>query len=41
MRWTCKSCTTLFDYSMKTRKKCGEKVWPDAEEFEEFKKTKA
>ena len=40
-RWTCKSCKTPFGYGMKTCKKCGEKVWSDAEEFEEFKKAKA
>ncbi|MDD4873079.1 MAG: DUF3795 domain-containing protein [Kiritimatiellae bacterium] len=40
-RWACKKCSTPFGYGMKTCKKCGEKVYSDAEEFEEFKKEKA
>jgi len=40
-RWTCKKCQTPFGYGMTACKKCGEKIWSDAEEFAEFKKTKA
>lgn len=40
-RWQCKKCQTPFGYGMKTCKKCGEKVYTDADEFEEFKKAKA
>lgn len=40
-RWTCKKCQTPFGYGMTVCKKCGEKVWSDAEEFAEFKKSKA
>jgi len=39
-RWTCKKCGTPFGYGMTACKKCGEKVWSDAEEFAEFKKAK-
>lgn len=37
-RWTCKSCQTPFGYGMTTCKKCGEKVYSDAEELSDFKK---
>jgi hypothetical protein len=40
-RWACKKCGTAFGYGMTACKKCGEKVWSDAEEFAEFKKSKA
>lgn len=40
-RWVCKKCQTPFGYGMKTCDKCGEKVYSDAEEFEEFKKNRA
>ena len=40
-RWACAKCQTPFGYAMKTCKKCGEKIYSDAEEFEEFKKEKA
>jgi hypothetical protein len=39
-RWTCQKCQTPFGYGMKTCKKCGEKVYSDEEEFDEFKKGK-
>lgn len=39
-RWTCKKCGAPFGYGMTACKKCGEKVWSDAEEFAEFKNTK-
>ena len=37
-RWTCKKCGTAFGYGMTVCKKCGEKIYSDAEEFAEFKK---
>ena len=40
-RWSCKKCGAPFGYGMTACKKCAEKVWSDAEEFAEFKKTKA
>ena len=39
-RWTCKKCQTPFGYGMSACKKCGEKIYSDAEEFAEFKKAK-
>ena len=39
-RWTCKKCGAAFGYCMTTCKTCGAKVWSDADEFAEFKKTK-
>ena len=39
-RWTCPKCQTPFGYGMKTCKKCNEKIFSDAEEFDEFKKNK-
>lgn len=39
-RWTCKKCQAPFGYGMTACKKCGEKIWSDAEEFAEFKKAK-
>jgi len=40
-RWTCKKCGAAFGYGMTTCKACGEKIYSDAEEFAEFKKSKA
>jgi hypothetical protein len=39
-RWTCKSCGAPFGYGMTACASCGAKVWSDAEEFAEFKKSK-
>jgi len=39
-RWTCKKCGAAFGYGVTACKKCGEKVWSDAEEFAEFKTAK-
>ena len=40
-RWTCKTCGAAFGYGDKACRKCGGKIYTDAEEFAEFKKTKA
>jgi hypothetical protein len=40
-RWSCKKCGAAFGYGLTACKKCGEKVWSDAEEFDEFKKLKS
>lgn len=39
-RWTCQNCKAPFCYGTKACKKCGEKVYSDEEEFEDFKKAK-
>ena len=40
VRWTCEKCKTPFAYGMTSCPKCGEAIYSDAEEYEDYKKNK-